>query len=164
MPYVASSRAGLLGVDDDQVRSAAMADVQGSFTAIGERALRTIEALEAEKARVEARLLAAYGALHTIECQQVETLALTAGSLHVSADRVVSEEIALATGSVSVRWPADCRWPPLRGGTGRSSPRFGPARRHCTAPCRSRPRRRPSPTPTWRPSRRPSSHPAGTDG
>ena len=98
MPYVASSRAGLLGVDDDQVRSAAMADVQGSFTAIGERALRTIEALEAEKARVEARLLAAHGALHTIECQQVETLALTAGSLHVSADRVVSEEIALATG------------------------------------------------------------------
>lgn len=65
MPYVASSRAGLLGVEDDQVRSAAMADVQGSLTAIGERALRTIEALEAEKARVEARLLAAYGALHT---------------------------------------------------------------------------------------------------
>lgn len=98
MPYVASSRAGLLGVEDDQVRSAAMADVQGSLTAIGERALRTIEALEAEKARVEARLLAAYGALHTIESQQVQTLALTPGSLHVSADRVVTEEIALATG------------------------------------------------------------------
>jgi hypothetical protein len=75
-----------------------MADVQGSLTAIGERALRTIEVLEVEKARVEARLLAAYGALHTVECQQVETLALTAGSLHVSADRVVAEEIALATG------------------------------------------------------------------
>ena len=98
MPYVASTRSGLLGVDDDKVRSAAMADVQGSLTALGERALRTIEALEAEKARVEARLLAAYGALHTIESQQVETLALAAGSLHVSADRVVSEEIALATG------------------------------------------------------------------
>ena len=55
MPYVASTRTGLLGVEDDQVRSAAMADVQGSLTAIGERALRTIEALEAEKARVEAR-------------------------------------------------------------------------------------------------------------
>jgi hypothetical protein len=54
VPYVASSREGLLGVEDDQVRSAAMADVQGSLTAIGERALRTIEALEAEKARVEA--------------------------------------------------------------------------------------------------------------
>ncbi len=98
MPYVASTRTGLLGVEDDQVRSAAMADVQGSLTAIGERAVHTIEALEAEKARVEARLLAAYGVLHTVECQQVETLALTAGSLHVSADRVVSEEIALATG------------------------------------------------------------------
>ena len=36
--------------------------------------------------------------LHTIESQQVETLALPAGSLHVSADRVVTEEIALATG------------------------------------------------------------------
>ena len=51
-----------------------------------------------EKARVEARLLAAYGASHTIESQQVETLALAAGSLHVSPDRVVTEEIALATG------------------------------------------------------------------
>lgn len=98
MPYVATSRAGLLGVEDDQVRSAAMADVQGSLTAMGERALHTIESLELEKARVEARLLAAYGVLHTIESQQIQTLALTAGSLHVSADRVVSEEIALATG------------------------------------------------------------------
>ena len=98
MPYVASSRAGLLGVEDEQVRAAAMADVQASLTAMGERALRTIESLEREKARVEARLLAAYGALHTIESQQVETLALAAGSLHVSPDRVVVEEIALATG------------------------------------------------------------------
>ena len=80
------------------MRAAAMADVQSSLTALGERALRTIEALEVEKARLEARLLAAYGALHTIESQQVETLALAAGSLHVSPDRVVTEEIALATG------------------------------------------------------------------
>lgn len=98
MPYVASSRTGLLGVEDDGLRAQVMADVQGSLRALGERALGTIEALEKEKARVEARLLAAYGALHTIESQQVETLALAAGSLHVSADRVVSEEIALATG------------------------------------------------------------------
>ena len=98
MPYVASTRTGLLGVEDDGLRAQVMADVQGSLRALGERALGTIEALETEKARVEARLLAAYGALHTIESQQVETLALAAGSLHVSADRVVSEEIALATG------------------------------------------------------------------
>ncbi|GAA3693200.1 HNH endonuclease signature motif containing protein [Terrabacter ginsenosidimutans] len=98
MPYVASTRTGLLGVEDDRLRAQVMADVQDSLTALGERALGTIEALETEKARVEARLLAAYGALHTIESQQVETLALAAGSLHVSADRVVSEEIALATG------------------------------------------------------------------
>ena len=72
MPYVASTRPGLLGVEDEQVRAAAMADVQASLTA--------------------------YGALHKIESQQVETLALAAGSLHVSPDRVVTEEIALATG------------------------------------------------------------------
>src|SRR6478752_7610311 len=98
VPYVASTRTGLLGVEDDGLRAQVMADVQGSLRALGERALGAIEALETEKARVEARLLAAYGALHTIESQQVETLALTAGSLHVSADRVVCEEIALATG------------------------------------------------------------------
>ncbi|MBC9820711.1 HNH endonuclease [Terrabacter sp. MAHUQ-38] len=98
MPYVASSRTGLLGVEDDQVRAAAMGDVQGSLTALGARALRAIAALEAEKARLEARLLSAYGALHTIEAQQIATLSAARGSLHVTADRVVTEEIALATG------------------------------------------------------------------
>ena len=98
MPCVASTRTGLLGVEDDRLRAQVMADVQDRLTALGERALCTIEALEVEKARVEARLHAAHGALHAIESQQVETLALAAGSLHVSADRVVGEEIALATG------------------------------------------------------------------
>ncbi|NUO90260.1 MAG: HNH endonuclease, partial [Dermatophilaceae bacterium] len=60
-----------------------------------------IEALEAVKARVEADLLAAYGALHTIQEQQIA--ALPEGSSRraaalVSAERVVAEEIALATG------------------------------------------------------------------
>jgi hypothetical protein len=98
VPYVATSRTGLLGVEDDGVRAAVMGDVQASLTALGERALRSIEALEAAKARLEARLLTAYGALHTIEAQQVATLAASRGGLHVSADRVVTEEIALATG------------------------------------------------------------------
>jgi hypothetical protein len=60
-----------------------------------------IEALEAVKARVEADLIAAYGALHTIAEQQIA--ALPAGSSRraaalVSPVRVVAEEIALATG------------------------------------------------------------------
>ncbi|NUO90350.1 MAG: HNH endonuclease, partial [Dermatophilaceae bacterium] len=60
-----------------------------------------VEALEAAKARLEADLLAAYGALHTIQEQQIA--ALPEGSSRraaalVSAERVVAEEIALATG------------------------------------------------------------------
>ncbi|MFM6849483.1 MAG: DUF222 domain-containing protein [Terrabacter sp.] len=60
-----------------------------------------VEALEAAKARVEADLIAAYGALYTIQEQQVA--ALPAGSSRraaalVSPGRVVAEEIALATG------------------------------------------------------------------
>ena len=118
MPYVASSRTGLLAIEDDQVRATAMGDVQSSLTALGARALRTIEALEVEKARLEAKLLSAYGALHTIEAQQLETLSLARGSLHVTADRVVTEEIALATGV----------------GTGEVARRVALA----TAPCRHR--------------------------
>ena len=121
MPYVASTRAGLLGVDDERVRAAAMADVQSSLTALGERALRSVEALEVEKARLEARLLTAYGVLHTIEAQQVET----------SPSR---------PGSAPVRSPAACPSPPHRAGTGSSWRRYAPGRPRCTVRCRSRPR------------------------
>ncbi|WP_374970910.1 HNH endonuclease [Terrabacter sp. BE26] len=63
--------------------------------------LADIESLEAAKARLEADLLSAYAALHTIEEQQIT--ALPAGSPsrmtgRVSSARVVGEEIALATG------------------------------------------------------------------
>jgi hypothetical protein len=63
--------------------------------------LAEIEALEVAKARLEADLLAAYGALRTIEVQQVDALPAGAAarvSARVCPDRVVTEEIALATG------------------------------------------------------------------
>ena len=67
----------------------------------GERVLAEVEALEASKARLEAELLSAYAALHAVEEQQIA--AMPAGSPSrmtgkVSTGRVVSEEIALATG------------------------------------------------------------------
>jgi hypothetical protein len=46
----------------------------------GERVLADIEALEDAKARVEADLLTAYGALHTIEAQQIAALPAKAAS------------------------------------------------------------------------------------
>ena len=67
----------------------------------GERVLAEIEALEVAKARLEADLLAAYGALRTIEAQQIDALpagAVARVSARVCPDRVVTEEIALATG------------------------------------------------------------------
>ena len=67
----------------------------------GERVLAQIQALEVAKARLEGDLLAAYGALATIEAQQVDALpagAVARVSARVSPERVVTEEIALATG------------------------------------------------------------------
>ncbi|WP_235506886.1 PT domain-containing protein, partial [Terrabacter sp. Root181] len=67
----------------------------------GERVLAEIEALEVAKARLEADLLASYGALRTIEAQQIDALpagAVARVSARVCPDRVVTEEIALATG------------------------------------------------------------------
>ncbi|GAA5018923.1 hypothetical protein GCM10023258_06040 [Terrabacter aeriphilus] len=67
----------------------------------GEVALARIEALEAAQARVEADLLEAYGALHAIESRQLDALPAApgrAGLGRVGLDRVVGEEIALATG------------------------------------------------------------------
>lgn len=86
-------------VDTTERRRAAEA-LEG-LTREGEQVLAEIEGLEASKARLEAELLSAYAALHTIEEQQVA--ALPAGSPsrmtgRVSTARVVAEEIALATG------------------------------------------------------------------
>ncbi|NUO89427.1 MAG: HNH endonuclease [Dermatophilaceae bacterium] len=76
-------------------------EVTEGLVRAGERVMARVEALEAAKARVEADLIAAYGALHTIQEQQIA--ALPAGSSRraaalVSAERVVAEEVALATG------------------------------------------------------------------
>ncbi|NUO34808.1 MAG: hypothetical protein HOQ27_07035, partial [Dermatophilaceae bacterium] len=49
-------------------------EVTESLVRAGERVMARIEALEAVKARVEADLLAAYGALHTIQEQQIAAL------------------------------------------------------------------------------------------
>jgi hypothetical protein len=86
------------GVRDDKAESVAATE---SLLRASERVMARVEALEAVKARVEADLLAAYGALHTIAEQQIA--ALPSGSSRraaalVSPERVVAEEIALATG------------------------------------------------------------------
>ncbi|MGO4362701.1 HNH endonuclease signature motif containing protein [Terrabacter sp. RAF57] len=81
-------------------RAAAAVALEGLARA-GERVLAEIQALEVAKARLEADLLAAYGALAGIEAHQVDALpvgALARVSARVSPERVVTEEIALATG------------------------------------------------------------------
>ena len=85
-------------------RARAAAALEGLARA-GERVLAEIQALEVAKTRLEADLIAAYGALATIEAEQIEALPagavarVSAGvSSRVSTDRVVAEEIALATG------------------------------------------------------------------
>ncbi|WP_076261191.1 HNH endonuclease signature motif containing protein [Intrasporangium flavum] len=65
--------------------------------AAGDRVLAQVEALERTKARLEARLLEAYAALHAIQEQQLARLA-TAAPVPVSTERVVAAEIACATG------------------------------------------------------------------
>ena len=54
-------------------RARAVAKLAGPARA-GEQVLAQIEELEGAKARVEADLLAAYGALHSIEVQQIQSL------------------------------------------------------------------------------------------
>ncbi|WP_231372212.1 HNH endonuclease signature motif containing protein [Terracoccus sp. 273MFTsu3.1] len=81
-------------------RAAAAMALEGLARA-GERVLDQIQALEVAKARLEADLLAAYGALATIEAQQIDALPAGAAarvSARVLPERVVTEEIALATG------------------------------------------------------------------
>ncbi|MGO4597693.1 hypothetical protein [Terrabacter sp. 2RAF25] len=67
------------------------------FTA-GDEALREIEQLEGEKARLEGRLLDAYATLHTVMELQHEMLGISRGPVPVEADTVVTQEIAFATG------------------------------------------------------------------
>ncbi|GAB2749668.1 hypothetical protein GCM10027039_04320 [Terrabacter koreensis] len=83
---------------DERARSVKVTE---TLLRASERVMARVEELEAAKARVEADLMAAYGALHTIAEQQIQ--ALPAGSSRraaalVSPVRVVAEEIALATG------------------------------------------------------------------
>ena len=92
-PFVTAPRVGSApdsaSFDDTYTK----AHLQIDLTIEGDRILREIEALEVEKAQVESELLDAYAALHSVEAQQV-----AAASVHVSTDRIVAEEIALATG------------------------------------------------------------------
>ncbi|GAB2763660.1 HNH endonuclease signature motif containing protein [Terrabacter koreensis] len=79
----------------------ATADADGSFRDEGldEEAaelVAEIEALERSKARTEARLIAAYAALHTVEELQLARLPRT--PVPLSVDQVVTQEIASATG------------------------------------------------------------------
>lgn len=61
-----------------------------------EELVAEIEALERSKARTEARLLEAYAALHTVEDLQLARLPRT--PVPLSADQIVTQEIACATG------------------------------------------------------------------
>ncbi|MFM6848700.1 MAG: hypothetical protein ACKOVB_06315, partial [Terrabacter sp.] len=90
--------AGRAAQPDERSRSVAVTE---TLLRASERVMARVEALEVAKARLEADLVAAYGALHTIQEQQVA--ALPAGSSRraaalVASERVVAEEIALATG------------------------------------------------------------------
>ena len=73
-----------LGMTTRHERGLAAAALEGLVRA-GERVLADIESLEATKARVEAELLAAYAALHTIEAQQIDALPGNAASADVGA-------------------------------------------------------------------------------
>lgn len=88
-PFVSSPRVEVPPLDDGYTK----AHLQIDLSIEGDHLLREIEALEVEKAKVEADLIDAYAALHSVEAQQV-----AAASVHVSTDRVVADEIALATG------------------------------------------------------------------
>ncbi len=93
VPFLDSARPGLSPLERALGGTYSKADLQLDLTTEGDRILREVEALEREKARVEADLLDAYAALHSVEAQQI-----AAASVHVSTDRIVTDEIALATG------------------------------------------------------------------
>ncbi|WP_020143563.1 HNH endonuclease signature motif containing protein [Terracoccus sp. 273MFTsu3.1] len=59
--------------------------------------LSQIERLEVQKARLEGRLVDAYAALHSVEEQQLARLTTTS-PVPITADQVVAQEIACATG------------------------------------------------------------------
>ncbi|MGO4599806.1 DUF222 domain-containing protein [Terrabacter sp. 2RAF25] len=88
--------------DPAPAQRARSVEVTEGLLRASERVMGEIEALEVAKARVEADLLAAYGALHSIQAQQVEALPRGGSAVRmaglVSPERVVAEEIALATG------------------------------------------------------------------
>jgi hypothetical protein len=91
----------LAGADERAERARSAGVVEGLVRA-GEQVLAQIEELESAKARLEGDLLAAYGALASIEEQQIKALPRGGSAVRmagpVSAERVVAEEIALATG------------------------------------------------------------------
>jgi uncharacterized protein (UPF0548 family) len=93
MPLLGSTWMGLSPLEAALGGTYTRADLHVDLTTAGDRALRDIEKLEVQKARIESRLLEAYATLHAIEDQQI-----AATTAHVSTDRVVTEEIALATG------------------------------------------------------------------
>lgn len=74
------------------------ADPLPSLFTAGQSALREIEQLEAEKARLEGRLVDAYASLHTVLEQQHDVLGLSCGPVPLNAETVVTQEIACATG------------------------------------------------------------------
>ncbi len=59
--------------------------------------LAQIERLEAQKARLEGRLVDAYAALHTVEEQQLSRM-VTSAPVPITAEQFTSQEIACATG------------------------------------------------------------------
>jgi hypothetical protein len=67
------------------------------LAASGDRILSEIEGLERAKAQLESRLLEAYGALHTVQEQQLRWSTSTTRA-PISSDQVVTHEIACATG------------------------------------------------------------------
>ena len=91
----------ILRADRERREARAVAAVVGfrdeGLDACGDRVLSQIEGLERAKARLEARLQAAYAALHTIQDQQLARLT-TSTPVPLTAERLVTAEIACATG------------------------------------------------------------------
>ncbi|MBC9820752.1 HNH endonuclease signature motif containing protein [Terrabacter sp. MAHUQ-38] len=103
MPFIAPPRSALETSLEALLTGAGIAvpatvdDPLPSLLAASEAALARIERLEAEKARIEGRLVDAYAALHTIEEQQATAL-VTSSPVPITVTQVVTQEIACATG------------------------------------------------------------------
>src|SRR3954464_8322302 len=101
MPFVATPRSAVEATLEAALlasgRRLPEPELLPSLLAEAERALAYIERLEADKARLESRLLEAYAVLHTVEEQQAAAV-VTCSPVPITVTQIVTQEIACATG------------------------------------------------------------------